>query len=68
MPVEVKVVSDAEFAAFVAQRHGVLKPAQAASPATAGTPVTPSGAPASPKPTPASASVPASGAPSSKPQ
>jgi cytochrome c oxidase subunit 2 len=37
MPIEVKVVSDADFAAFVAQHHGVLAPpAQAASPATPG--------------------------------
>jgi cytochrome c oxidase subunit 2 len=68
MPIEVKVVSDADFAAFVAQRHGVLTPAQAASPAITGAPVAPSGAAAFPKPTPASATLPASGAPSSKPQ
>ena len=42
MPIEVKVVSDADFAAFVARRHGVLTPAQAASPAITGAPVAPS--------------------------
>jgi cytochrome c oxidase subunit II len=68
MPIEVKVVSDADFAAFVAQHHGALTPAQAASPAITGAPVTASGAPAFPKPTLASASLPASGAPASKPQ
>lgn len=66
MPIEVKVVSNADFAAFVAKHHGTLTPAQAASPAITGAPVTPSGAPAFPKPTPVSASLPASGAPASK--
>jgi cytochrome c oxidase subunit 2 len=68
MPVEVKVVSDADFAAFVAQHHGTLTPAKAASPAITGAPVTPSGDAAIPQPTPVSASVPASGAPTPKPQ
>ena len=46
MPIEVKVVSDADFAAFVAQHHGALTPAQAASPAITGAPVAATGAPA----------------------
>jgi cytochrome c oxidase subunit II len=58
MPIEVKVVSDADFAAFVAQHHGTLAPAQVA--AAAG--------PGAPKPTLVSASLPVSGAPASKPQ
>ena len=58
MPIEVKVVSDADFAAFVAQHHGTLTSAQVV--AAAG--------PGSPKPTLVSASLPVSGAPASKPQ
>jgi cytochrome c oxidase subunit II len=58
MPIEVKVVSDAEFAAFVAQHHGTPTSAQV---------VTAAG-PDSPKPTLVSASLPVSGAPASQPQ
>jgi cytochrome c oxidase subunit II len=67
MPIEIKVVSDADFAAWVAAHHGVTGPAQAAPAAT------PAAAPAqtaSAQTTLASSSAPvsASGASASKPQ
>lgn len=62
MPIEIRVVSDADFAAFVAKNHGTLTPAQAASPALTGAPVAAAAA------TAVAASQPATGASASKPQ